>query len=567
MKEYIYKRILLLFVVSLGLVSCEDFLDRPTEDSYTISGFYQNDAQLFQAVNPIYNSPWHDFSRAFFRLAECFSGNYYCGISEWDNIAMTSSNEDLSGMSASLWSVNAYCNSLIENINLYAGPETTEAGRNTAKGEALVWKSMAYFYMVRIWGAVPIIHNNSEMISAGDYNSVYKAKVENIYDYIIMTLEQAISWLPEKNLPGRIDRYVAYGLLSKVYLTKAGYGMSGSRNQADLDMAAEYARKVIEESGRELMPNYPDIFRLANNISDESLLAWRWVIASHWTASNPMQPDLCLSGFDDYSGWGGWQGPSIDLQDAFGEDALNLATRQNRDSRRKATMMLYGDVYEYFWQDKGGFDWAAFQTNNGSFDSPTGSNAVKHLFGTSYDHEVGTGVGVSEQMKSSLATHLLRLADVYLIYAEAVLGNGSSTSDAKALNAFNAVRTRAGLEAKSSITFDDIWNERRLELACEGDRWYDFVRLHYYNPEKAINILKGQRRKTWSGINDYYKTGINGNFTVGDDGLTYPRYNDTMSDLNITHDKFECPFPEVDLAMNPNLREEPVDHDISVYTY
>lgn len=556
----IYK--LLILAVGLSFTSCESFLDRPTEDGYTVSSFYQTDAQCLQAVNPIYNSPWHDFCRAFLQIGEVQSGNIY-----WDgdfmNFNLNSSHSELADMSASLWSVNAYCNSVIENINQYAGGTSTEAGRNMAKGEALAWKAMAYFFMVRIWGAVPIIHNNSAEIAAGNYNNVYKAKVENIYEYIIMTLEQAIEWLPAKPVaPGRIDKYGAYGLLAKVYLTRSGYNMSGSRNQADLDKAAEYARKVIEESGKSLMPVYSDIFRLQNNTAEESLIAWRWVVAPQWTASNPMQPDLALGGFDDNSAWGGWRGPSVDLQDAFGENALNLTNRQNADKRRKATMMMYGDVYEYFHQETGGFNWTEHQREVlKEFTSSTGSNCVKHLVGTSYDHDLAGGGKLTEQMKTSLATHLLRLADVYLIYAEAVLGNAASTTDAKALKAFNAVRNRAGLDSKTSITFDDIWKERRLELACEGDYWYDFVRLHYYKPEEALNMLKAQRRKNYSGLSAYYMAGTG---IITDNS---PRYNDDMADPNITHGKFVAPFPDVDLAMNPNLSKDPVDYDLSGYTY
>ena len=156
------------------------------------------------------------------------------------------------------------------------------------------------------------------MISAGDYNQIFKATIPNVYDYIIMTLEKAIEWLPESNDPGRIDRYSAYGLLAKVYLTKAGYGMSGSRNQDDLDKAAEYAGKVIDESGRNLLPVYSDVFRLKNNYSEESLLAWHWVVSNQWTSQNSLQSDLGIQGIDEYGAtWGGYGGPSVDLQDAF----------------------------------------------------------------------------------------------------------------------------------------------------------------------------------------------------------------------------------------------------------
>lgn len=551
---------LLVTVMLLLLSGCEDFLNRPTEDNYTVDSFYKTDEQCFQAVNPVYNSPWYDFQRGFFKVGEVLSGNYYWGSSPYLTFTINSTDEDLVNMSASLWSVNAYCNGIIENLDMKAGPDVTEQAKKTVKGEALVWKAMAYFYLVRTFGAVPIIHNNSAMISAGDYNGVYKATIPNVYEYIIMTLEKAIEWLPESNDPGRIDRYSAYGLLSKVYLTKSGYGMNGSRNQDDLDKAALYAGKVIEQSGRNLLPVYSDIFRLKNNFSEESLLAWHWVVSNQWTSQNTLQSDLGIVGFDEYGAtWGGYNGPSVDLQDAFGENALSF-TRNNVDARRKATMMMVGDKYDYFWVDKGGFDYTEFAVESMEYQSAVGANEVKHLVGNDNDHKIGIGHSMA-RMATSLSTHLLRLADVYLIYAEAVLGNNASTTDPKALKAFNDVRSRSlqGYEPKTSITWQDIWKERRLELACEGDRWYDYVRWHYYEPAKAIAEIKAQRRNQYIGLGQYYRTG------VLDPEVTY--YDTGAAAPNVTDAHFQLPFPDTDLTMNPNLLLDPVEFDLSTIQY
>ncbi len=559
-KYNIITKTVIVSVMLLLLSGCEDFLNRPTEDNYTVDSFYQTDEQCFQAVNPVYNSPWYDFQRGFFKVGEVLSGNYYWGSSPYLTFTINSTDEDLTNMSASLWSVNAYCNGIIENIDMKAGPGVSEQAKHTVKGEALVWKAMTYFYLVRTFGAVPIIHNNSAMISAGDYNSIYKATIPNVYDYIIMTLEKAIEWLPESNDPGRIDRYSAYGLLAKVHLTKAGYGMTGSRNQDDLDKAALYAGKVIDQSGRNLLPEYSDVFRLKNNYSEESLLAWHWVVSNQWTSQNSLQSDLGIQGIDEYGAtWGGYGGPSVDLQDAFGENALSL-TRNNVDARRKATMMMYGDKYDYFWVDKGGLDYTEFAIESMEYQSPVGANEVKHIVGNDNDHQIGIGHAMA-RMATSLSTHLLRLSDVYLIYAEAVLGNSASTSDAKALKAFNDVRGRSvqGYEAKTSITWQDIWKERRLELACEGDRWYDYVRWHYYEPAKAIAEIKAQRRNQYIGLSQYYTSGVlNTDDTYYDTGASAP---------NVTDAHFQLPFPDTDLTMNPNLLLDPVEFDLSTIQY
>ncbi len=562
----IFRNIGLASLVLGGFSSCEDFLDRPTEDSYVVDGFYQTDEQCRQAVNAIYNSPWYDFQRGFFKIGEVLPGNYYMGSSPYLTFTINSTDEDLVNMSASLWSVNAYCNGVIENIDLKSGPGVSEEVKRNVKGEALVWKAMSYFYLVRCFGGVPIIHNNSSDIASGGYNSLYRAKPENVYEYIIMTLEKAIEWLPESDITknGRIDKYTAYGLLSKVYLTKSGLNQNESRNADDLAKAAMYAGRVIDESGRELMKNYSDIFRLKNNVSSESLLAWRWIVSNIWTSQNTLQSDLGITGIDEYGAtWGGYGGPSVDLQDAFGESALSL-TRNNHDDRRQATMMMYGDYYDYFWTDKGGLDYnyfcSEYETGPNEFQCPTGANIVKHIVGNNADHIAGIGHSMS-RMATSLATHILRLSDVYLIYAEAVIGNNGSTTDAKALEAFNAVRQRSvrGEAAKTVITWEDVWKERRLELALEGDRWYDYVRLHYYNPQRAIKELKSQRRSTYNGLNNYYKTGV-----MTDEDVYYEKTPDIP---NVTDASFELPFPDTDLTMNPNLKKDPVDYDMSVYSY
>ena len=73
-------------------------------------------------------------------------------------------------------------------------------------------------------------------------------------------------------------------------------------------------------------------------------------------------------------------------------------------------------------------------------------------------------------------TYIMRYADLLLIHAEAILAGGGSSSDASALSSLNAVRNRAGLPSVSSFTFNDLFLERRKELAFEGHRYSDLQR-------------------------------------------------------------------------------------------
>ena len=573
MKLNTIKHIALATLFGLGMSSCEDFLDRPAEDSYNVDNFYANDEQCIQGVNPLYNSPWNDLlAWGGFLDTEILAGNYYKHQSPYLTFTVNGTDSDLVYMSYALWAVNAYANTIYDRLS---SANASQATIDACKGECLVWKAMAYFFLVRTFGAVPIVHNNSAEIAAGDYNEKYKVQIPDVYEYIVMTLEKAIELLPPTNAEGRIDQYSAKALLAKVYLTRSGYGMSGSRNEDDLRQAAAYAKDVIDNSGRSLVYPYSDIFRLRNNFNQEALISWHWSASNgpgEWTCQNPLQSTLAISGFDEFGDcWGGYGGPSVDLQDAFGENALS-PTRYNGDARRKATMMMCGDVYEYFWQDKGGFDYIDFcfsPTSGGpqQYQSSTGANAVKHLYGNAYDHLSATGVSASAQ-HSQLSTHLLRLADVYLIYAEAVIGNAGSTTDASAIDAFYRVRNRAinSYTRPSSITWEDVWKERRLELACEGDRWYDFVRLSYYDPQRAINELTNQRRDVYYNLPDLYEQYYNtGTFTV--DPSTH-RYNSNAVKPNVTVSSFTLPLPTEDVVSNPHLMEDPIHVDVrSTYSY
>ena len=375
----------------------------------------------------------------------------------------------------------------------------------------------------------------------------------------------------------RIDRYAAKALLAKVYLTKAGLG--GSLNADDLAKAAEYAKDVIDHSGRTLTPNYEDVFRLKGfNQTGECLISWLWKCGRDpWTQQNTLQSDLAMVGFDENGDcWGGYVGPSVDLQAAFGCSAIDNPTlRDNSDVRRHATMMMAGDTYDYFWTDKTisgskkGFDYLRFIYDSngygkggpgGTLQCNTGSNNVKNLFGDNQDHIDALGI-TPQNMASQLPTHLLRLSDVYLIYAEAVV----NTDNAAALDYVNKVRERAGAKPLESVTWNDIWKERRLELAGEGDRWYDYVRRSYYDVDGCIAELKAQKRSYWDGLDNVYKTWLGEDFEYsGEWDASKVTYNTKDDNPNVTASSFTLPFPTEDVVFNKNMASDAEAIDVDV---
>ncbi len=578
-----FKYIALSVAVLIGAASCEKFLDRPSEDSYNSSNFYQDEQQCIQGVNYLYNSPWYDVIRGFYRVGECFSGNYYMGSSPYLQFTVNGSDKELRDMSSSLWAVNANAITVYNRLKQTSGIDKSVL--EMCEGEALVWKAFAYFFLVRSFGDVPIIHDMSAMLASNDYNTVYKAPKAQVYEYIVMLLDKAKELLPKKvaNKDGRIDYYSAEALQAKVYLQKAG--VSGQLNQEDLDKAAELAKDVIENSGRELLEVYSDNFRMQNNKNLEALISWHWdASAQPWTAQNSFQSDLGMNGFDEFGDvWGQWNGPSIALADQFGVSATqDPATRSDVDTRRKATMMLAGDTYDYFWTTNGGFDYLRFfyddnygpsgttNASDKSMNSPTGAACVKFLYGDGNDHMAALGVSAG-RMAYGLSTHILRLADVYLIYCEAKLhGPGSTTTDADACRYYNAVRNRAipgAVSAKTSITFEEVFKERNLELAMEGDRWYDYVRVGYYNPEFAVADIQAQRRNAWLGsLNDVYKAYYeNGVWDAS--AITYNTDEFTPTADAIKAKLAALPFPSEDVVYNPNLEADPQEFDLSTIKF
>ena len=563
--------------LGFGMSSCSDFLDRPVEDNYNTENYYTSDDACISGVNYLYNSPWYDFQRGYIKVGEVMSGNMYWGSSPYMNFSVNGTDQDLINMSYSLWAVIGHTNTVYQSLK---GAKASEAIKNQCMGECLAWKAMSYFFLVRSFGDVPIVHNNSDNIKNGDYNTLSKVQKSDVYDYIIMTLEKAMSLLPRtKSTTGRIDYYCAEGLLAKVYLTKAG--VSGTLNKDDLTKAAEYSNDVIENSGRTLLANYEDIFRGSKNASDESLFTWRWTVGSHWTCQNTLQSDLAPEGFDENGDcWGGWNGPSVDLMDAFGiSPATDPSKRIDKDIRRKATIMMAGDTYSYFWRDhtmknnKKGFSYLQFwydkiynKAATAQCQGPCGGNNVKNLYGDNADHIAEMNI-TPARMANALATQILRLSDVYLIFAESevLLGN---TTNADALKAFNAVHQRAvptDVE-KKSLTFDDIWKERRLEFAGEGDRWYDYVRRSYYDVNACIKELTAQRRNAMWNCDAAYKTYYESGVWDG----SKIEYDSKTAAPNVTASSFILPYPTEDVALNPNLGSNatPIHVDVrNAYSY
>ena len=166
-----------VMAVGFSLASCSDFLDRPVEDNYNTENYYISDNACIAGVNYLYNSPWYDFQRGFIKIGEVMSGNMYWGSSPYMNFSLNGTDVDLINMSYSLWAVIGHANTVYESLK---GATASQSVINQCMGECLTWKAMAYFYLVRTFGDVPIVHNNSDNIAAKNYNDLSKVQKADV---------------------------------------------------------------------------------------------------------------------------------------------------------------------------------------------------------------------------------------------------------------------------------------------------------------------------------------------------------------------------------------------------
>jgi starch-binding outer membrane protein, SusD/RagB family len=524
MKSIIKTFIIALIAAVLFQGCSKSFLDRPPLSQISADNFYQTSGDLRLATAALYSgSPWGEWNyTCYLPVGEVLSGNMVVGY--WGDAVqlITFSVTGLNGIMTSQWKsmykVIAHCNTTIKAINEKAPASIPIKDKNAAIAEARFIRAYAYYNLAIHWGAVPIIEDNTALIGSPLVN---RNNIEDVYKLATIDLNFAAQNLPAADTKGRLTTWSAQGMLAKVYLTMAGLNQSGGiRNQALLDSAAKYAGNVCKNSGLTLLPNYADLFKTQFNDNQESLFALQWVPGVSWLEGNMLQiysPGGTEISANGQAGWFGIQ-PSIDM--------FNLYTAKDT-VRRKATFMLRNDYYPELNAAGGGF----------TFKGDAGLK--KHIIGTNKDNNAPTMDLVSSTEHNSL----LRLADIYLIYAEALLGNNASTSNTDALLYFNKVRTRAGVDPLAVITIDDIIKERRIELAAESQYWTDLVRLSYYNPVKAINMLNSEQRVSFTYNN----------------GVTTP--NNPFGIITpATIASFTFPIPSSEITANRLLAEPPVPY-------
>lgn len=484
-------------ITSVLATGCKkDFFNRPPESSVTVGNYYQTVSQVQAATNGLYGSPWFGWNnKVGWAITELSSGNgftYSSDVNAFCNWSVSNNNPEILAAWDSPFSVIAQCNGLLVNMPTSI-PGVPQATVNNALGEAHLMRAVAYFYLVRVFGNVPIVQNPASEISG--YQTIPTNYISDVYTLIVQDLKFAEANCSANTAhTGHGDSGSASAMLAKVYLYMQDY----------TDSRAE-AEKVINSGEFSLLPTYEDLFLTANNNNAESILAMQWISTAGYDYGNSIQASWAYNSTITGTGDGyAVFGPTIDLQNAF-------AAEGGDTTRRHSTIMMPNSYYPDLDAASGGYRFPA----NGSAQNEN-SAAKKYVVGTPADNG-----GKSAAQAAGDNTYIMRYSDVLLIEAEDILGQQSgvqpgtgipltaSTSDPTALNYFNMVRQRVGVPAVTSFTYQQLLQERRLEFALEQDYWFDLCRIDGYqtqgsatsptNHPTAISIISQQERGTYSG--------------------------------------------------------------------
>ena len=478
--------------MALLLIGCHDILDTEPPDSINSSNFFVTKDDAIAAINGAYQPlQWPKLYNLRMWTSDIIAGNSVVGAGggtdgietkELAEFVASSSNPGVLDLWRGPWPGILRANLVLANV-----PAMTldDALKNRVLGEAHFLRALYYFNLVRFFGGVPKITAPQQ---PGDDIRPTRAPASDIYnDIIIPDLDSAMTLLPPRESygpedAGRASKGSATGLLAEVYLTLGQW-------QQVVDLADQ-----VEALGYTLNPNYEWNFDPAHENSPESLFEvqysgktsfdfWSDQNQSAWHSAfmGPRNSGLVAGGY-------GWNQPTQEFVDSYEPGDL-----------RKDVTILY----------EGGPDFDG-QPYKASY-STTGYNVRKFLVPKSV-------AGTFDD--DPLNFPVLRFAEVLLMKAEA-LNELGRTAEAEA--PLNQVRRRAGLPDITGLSQADFRNavlhERRMELAFEGKRWFDLVR-------------------------------VNG----GQYGLDFLH---SIGKVNANANRLLFPIPQSEIDANPNLTQNP----------
>jgi len=430
--------IIALLFVTVSMYSCgEDYLSPAPISSIGGDAFYSNESELLTAVINMYdgiqgiNSTSANDNHGIqveFQLTEMRSDNTRTKSSEgepsqFESFSVVSTNGVVADYYSSFYNVIFRANVVLDNLGV-----ASESTASKFEGEAKFVRAYAYFNLVRLFGDIPLVE--ATVLPTDTKSAFTRVAASDVYALIVSDLTTAAASLDNTH-KNRASKAAAQALLAKVQLTLGNYSEAKSLCES------------VMTSGFDL-PSFKDVFYDEEN--SEVIFAIGYI------------------GDSD-------------------EDSQNFSTEMTHLGRSSGLNYVTNEMINAF-TDFGGVDRATLsyrpdpvQANQWQVQKFVSDAATS----TSLDVNNTSG----DLTKAGNDWIVLRYADVLLMHVEAIMAGSTSTTDANAISSFQEVRDRAGLATPvTSITKQELMDERRVELAFENHRLFDLIRFG-----EAQNVL------------------------------------------------------------------------------
>ncbi len=464
------KQVLLIFLSLILIDSCNN-LDLEPLDRVTENAFYNTKAEFDGAIFASYSSIqkfWGNSTETlnergeYWKMSLVTSDNVAADDVTSDQISRNLDNLLFDAFAVPFQSIYSIVYEGIFRANLVlekldGDHELTDEEITQLEGEAKFLRAWFHFQALKMWGTPPLsLEVNRDLNNL----SLPNATQEELYTQILSDFEEAASKLPASWDVSNLGRATAWS--AKAYLGKVNVW------KEDWTAAITAFEDVIQNGPYILLPNYEDVFAFDNENNAESIFEIQfggpfsddnlWVFDDIHSEAFKGTQGIARTGYFDAGngapgGKSGWFVPTQDLLSAF----------EAGDLRREVSIYEEGDTY---------------YTTDGFRSIPYDTAW------SSTDLTIKKYRGARNVVPDNHAPHFqadfnnerwFRFAELKLLYAEALLETGR---DAEALQQINDIRNRAGLadlDAPANL-MEALRQEKRVELAFEGHRWFDVVR-------------------------------------------------------------------------------------------
>ena len=467
MYKRIIKNVLVLCTVVLTLNSCKEYLEITPEGQQNSENYF-NTAQDYQdALVGVYDI----LSTTYIinLIGEIASDNSLTGgenptdflpIQQIDDMTQTPENSELRNVWRYMYAGISRANYIVEFQN-----KIDFQGKEQVLAENLFLRSYFYFQLVKFFGDVPMY--TEKRLSIAESQTIDKSSKADVYAQIESDLIKAITDLPwQQTQKGRATKGAAYALLGKIYLFQNKY-----------DEAASAFNKVINSGQYQLVSDFSTIFLNSNENNSESVFEVQYsgldegagfgcfICVEGNIAVGFMGPRFKGGNYDPYAGGYSFNIPVPALYNAY----------ETGDTRRDATI----------------FDMNAFIATHPDVTYTEGHDNNGY-FNKKYIPYADDNVLPDPNINRSNNYRAIRYSDVLLMAAEANLQATNKKNDPQQL--LDMIRDRAFGNTNHRVTanLNNILNERRLELAGEGHRFFDQVRTGKTNSIPGFQAGKNE---------------------------------------------------------------------------